>query len=88
MIGFAGQACFTSRFLVQWLASEKQKRSVIPTAFWYLSLFGGVTLLAYAFYRFDPVFILGQTAGIFVYVRNLYLIRNEAKQVKTWVQTS
>ena len=80
IIGFAGQACFTSRFLVQWLASEKQKRSVIPIAFWYLSLFGGVILLAYAVYRSDPVFILGQATGLFIYLRNLYFVRSESKQ--------
>lgn len=88
IIGFAGQACFTSRFLVQWLASEKLKRSVIPTTFWHLSILGGVILLAYALYRSDPVFILGQATGILIYLRNLYFIRNEAKQGKTWVQTS
>ena len=88
IIGFAGQACFTSRFLVQWIASEKLKKSVIPTAFWYLSLFGGLMLLAYALYRSDPVFILGQATGILIYLRNLYFVRNETKQAKTWVQTS
>jgi lipid-A-disaccharide synthase-like uncharacterized protein len=81
IIGFTGQACFTARFLVQWLASEKLKRSVIPIAFWYFSLFGGVILLAYAVYRRDPVFILGQATGIFIYLRNLYFVRSEAKQV-------
>jgi len=74
-IGLLGQACFSARFLVQWIASERLRRSVVPLAFWYFSLGGGVTLLAYAIYRRDPVFILGQGAGLFVYARNLYFIR-------------
>ena len=73
-IGLLGQAFFSARFLVQWLASEKKKKSVVPTAFWYFSIGGGLTLLAYAIYRRDPVFILGQGAGLFVYARNLYFI--------------
>ena len=75
MIGFLGQALFSARFFVQWLASERVKRSVIPTAFWYFSLAGGVTLLAYAIHRQDPVFIAGQGLGLVVYLRYLYLIR-------------
>ena len=74
-IGFLGQAFFSARFLVQWVASERQGKSVVPRYFWYFSLGGGVTLLAYAIYRWDPVFMLGQAAGLFVYARNLYLIR-------------
>lgn len=74
-IGFLGQALFTSRFLVQWIASERRRQSVVPLAFWWLSLAGGGTLLAYALYRGDPVFILGQAFGLVVYVRNLLLIR-------------
>ena len=73
-IGLLGQALFSARFLVQWIASERRKRSVVPLAFWYFSVGGGVTLLAYAIYRRDPVFILGQGAGLFVYARNLWLI--------------
>ena len=73
-IGLLGQALFSARFLVQWLASERRRRSVVPTAFWYFSIGGGVTLLAYAIYRHDPVFIIGQAAGLFVYARNLYFI--------------
>lgn len=73
-VGFLGQALFSARFLVQWLSSERVKRSVIPMAFWYFSVAGGITLLAYATYRHDPVFILGQAAGLFVYFRNLWLI--------------
>ncbi|MGC3874620.1 lipid-A-disaccharide synthase N-terminal domain-containing protein [Halomonas sp. GXIMD04776] len=79
-IGFLGQALFSARFLVQWLASERAKRSIVPTAFWFLSLGGGATLLAYALYRRDPVFIAGQGAGLFIYVRNLMLIRRETRQ--------
>jgi lipid-A-disaccharide synthase-like uncharacterized protein len=62
------------RFLVQWWASERQKRSVIPVAFWFFSLAGGMTLLSYAIYRQDPVFIVGQAGGLFIYSRNLYFI--------------
>lgn len=82
-IGFAGQALFSARFLVQWLASERAKRSVVPHAFWFLSLAGGGTLLAYALYRQDPVFIAGQSAGLFIYARNLVLIRRERAQAET-----
>jgi lipid-A-disaccharide synthase-like uncharacterized protein len=74
-IGLLGQAFFSARFLVQWIASERRKESVVPRQFWYFSLGGGLTLLLYAVYRMDPVFILGQGAGLFVYARNLYFIR-------------
>jgi lipid-A-disaccharide synthase-like uncharacterized protein len=73
-IGLLGQALFSARFLVQWIASERRKRSVVPLAFWYFSVGGGITLLGYAIYRRDPVFILGQSAGLVVYARNLWLI--------------
>jgi lipid-A-disaccharide synthase-like uncharacterized protein len=73
-VGFLGQALFSARFLVQWLSSERQKRSVVPLAFWYFSVAGGATLLAYAIHRVDPVFIVGQAAGLFIYLRNLQLI--------------
>lgn len=76
-IGFAGQGLFFMRFFVQWIVSEKEKRSVIPTAFWYFSLAGGMTLFAYAIWRHDPVFIVGQGAGLFIYTRNLMLLRQE-----------
>jgi len=76
-IGFLGQALFSARFLVQWLHSERAKRSVMPIAFWYFSIGGGITLLAYAIYRADPVFILGQAFGLVVYLRNLRLIYRE-----------
>jgi lipid-A-disaccharide synthase-like uncharacterized protein len=77
-IGLLGQALFSARFLVQWIASERRKRSVVPRAFWYFSVGGGLTLLAYAIYKRDPVFILGQGAGLFVYSRNLWLIHRPA----------
>ena len=79
-IGFIGQGLFSARFLVQWLASERQKRSIIPEAFWYLSLAGGLTLLIYAIHLKDPVFILGQSVGSFIYLRNLYFIRRNKKK--------
>jgi len=80
MIGLAGQAMFMLRFLVQWVVSERARRSVIPVSFWYFSLAGAAVLLAYAIYRKDPVFILGQALGFVVYVRNLRLIRVEAQE--------
>ena len=79
-VGLVGQAAFFGRFLVQWLASERQKRSVIPQAFWYLSLAGGLILLCYAIYRKDPVFILGQSTGVLIYSRNLVLIARQRRQ--------
>jgi lipid-A-disaccharide synthase-like uncharacterized protein len=74
LFGLAGQLLFTARFLVQWIASERARKSVIPLAFWYFSMAGGVVLLSYAIYRRDPVFILGQSLGVFIYARNLWLI--------------
>ena len=82
IIGFAGQALFSARFIVQWLASERVKRSIIPTAFWYFSLAGGLPLLAYALHKQDPVFIAGQGLGLIVYLRNLYLIRSGRQKVE------
>jgi lipid-A-disaccharide synthase-like uncharacterized protein len=73
-LGLLGQAFFSARFLVQWIASERRKQSVVPVHFWYFSIGGGLMLLAYAIYRQDPVFIIGQGAGLFVYTRNLYFI--------------
>jgi lipid-A-disaccharide synthase-like uncharacterized protein len=72
--GLAGQLLFTARFLVQWIASERARRSVVPVSFWYFSMGGGLMLLAYAIYRADPVFVLGQLMGVVVYARNLWLI--------------
>ncbi|EIC28232.1 putative membrane protein [Methylomicrobium album BG8] len=80
-VGFLGQALFSARFLVQWIQSEKQKKSVFPIAFWYFSIAGGITLLAYAVYRQDPVFILGQASGLFIYLRNLYFVIYERRQL-------
>jgi len=77
LVGFGGQALFMGRFLVQWLASERQRRSVIPVAFWYFSILGALVLLAYAVHRRDPVFIAGQLLGVLIYLRNLHLIRLE-----------
>ena len=74
-VGFLGQAIFSMRFLIQWISSEKRRESVIPIAFWYFSVAGGATLLAYAIHRLDPVFIVGQAAGLLVYARNLYFIK-------------
>ena len=79
-VGFVGQAFFTMRFVVQWLQSERLRRSVVPEAFWYFSLMGGATLLAYAIHLKDPVFIVGQAAGLFIYLRNLHLILRERKR--------
>ncbi len=79
ILGFAAQALFTMRFLVQWIASERAGHSVIPLAFWYFSLGGGVLLLIYALYRKDAVFIAGQAFGVFVYLRNLYFVLHDRK---------
>lgn len=81
LLGFLGQAAFSGRFIVQWVVSERRKESVVPLAFWWFSLIGGLLLLAYALHRKDPVFILGQAAGLVVYCRNLVLIRRRATAV-------
>jgi len=81
-IGFFGQFMFFMRFLVQWIVSEKKKESVIPLSFWYFSLLGGLILLSYAIYRKDPVFILGQAGGAFIYFRNLMLIYRKYDKIK------
>ncbi|MEO8857682.1 MAG: lipid-A-disaccharide synthase N-terminal domain-containing protein [Burkholderiaceae bacterium] len=83
VIGLLGQGLFSARFLVQWLQSERIKKSVIPAAFWYFSMAGGITLLAYAIHRRDPVFIIGQGSGLIIYFRNLqFLWRERAKRGK------
>jgi len=74
-VGFLGQAVFCMRFVVQWIASERRKRSFIPVIFWYLSILGSAVLLAYSIYRMDPVFIAGQSLNMVIYVRNIYLIQ-------------
>lgn len=81
VIGFIGQSLFFMRFFIQWLASEKAGRSVIPSAFWYFSMLGGVILFAYALWRQDPVFIIGQSTGLFIYARNLYFLRKAPETV-------
>ena len=78
-IGFIGQGLFASRFIFQWIYSEKKGESSIPLIFWYLSIFGGIGLLTYAIFRKDPVIISGQIFGIFVYLRNLILIYKKKK---------
>jgi lipid-A-disaccharide synthase-like uncharacterized protein len=80
LFGLAAQLMFTARFLLQWIASERQKKSVVPLSFWYFSILGGVMLLAYAMYRADPVFILGQALGVVIYARNLWLIYAERRR--------
>lgn len=85
-IGFIGQSLFFMRFFVQWIASERAKKSVIPNAFWYFSLSGGFVLTVYALYRQDPVFILGQGMGLLIYMRNLYFLhaaKNDAQATTT-----
>jgi lipid-A-disaccharide synthase-like uncharacterized protein len=82
-IGFTGQAFFFMRFFWQWVVSEKQKRSVIPISFWYFSLLGSFFLLIYAILRRDIVFIVGQSTGSIIYIRNLYLIHRERTRLQT-----
>ena len=79
IVGLCAQLLFSMRFILQWIASERQAKSVVPEAFWWFSIFGGVTLLAYAIHRKDPVFILGQALGVVIYVRNLWLIYAEKR---------
>jgi lipid-A-disaccharide synthase-like uncharacterized protein len=81
VLGFVAQGFFTMRFVVQWIASERARRSVMPVAFWFLSIAGGALLLIYAVYRRDPVFIVGQALGLLVYIRNVYLIILAGRQV-------
>lgn len=82
IVGFVGQALFSARFIVQWIKSEREKKSVFPIAFWYFSIAGGLTLFAYAVYRQDPVFIVGQLSGLLIYFRNLYFVVYERKNIK------
>lgn len=79
-LGLLGQVAFSGRFLVQWLASERARRSIVPPGFWYLSIVGSVLLLVYSIYKKDPVFILGQSLGLAVYFRNLLLLRGNDMQ--------
>jgi len=82
-IGYIGQAFFFSRFCVQWYVSERLKKSVIPLAFWYLSLIGTSILLVYAISQHEPVFTLGTACGFFIYIRNLMLIERAKKGAST-----
>ena len=82
VLGFVAQALFMMRFVVQWLASERAKRSVVPVAFWFFSVGGGFLLLIYAIQRQDPVFIAGQGLGLLIYIRNIWLIANERKSMR------
>jgi lipid-A-disaccharide synthase-like uncharacterized protein len=79
LVGYAGQALFTMRFVVQWIATERARKSVFPIAFWFFSIGGGILLFAYALAKRDPVFILGQGFGVFVYLRNLYFVYRERR---------
>lgn len=81
ILGFIGQAMFSMRFIIQWIASEKAKESVIPFSFWIFSLSGSFLLLIYAIYRKDPVFILGQAPNLLIYSRNIWLIKKKNKVV-------
>ena len=81
IVGFTGQLIFASRFVVQWIYSEKKGRSEIPLIFWYLSILGGIGLLIYAIFRKDPVIIMGQSFGIFIYIRNLVLIYRSKSEI-------
>ena len=81
LLGYVAQIMFTMRFVVQWIASERAGKMVMPIAFWFFSIGGGCVLLIYAIHRGDPVFILGQGAGLFVYLRNLYLIRRKQRRL-------
>jgi len=82
IIGLIGQSVFFMRFMVQWIVSEKKGESTIPLAFWYLSLTGGLILFFYAIHKKDPVFIMGQSSGIVIYVRNLVLLRRSSVDKK------
>ncbi len=79
VVGFAGQGLFAMRFIIQWLSSEKQAKSVIPVAFWYFSIGGGSVLFLYAIWRQDLVFMSGQGLGLFIYLRNLYFVRRSSR---------
>ena len=79
-VGLLGQAFFSMRFIVQWVASERRRESVFPVAFWFFSLCGGLTLFTFAVYRLDPVFIMGEGAGVLIYLRNLYLIGRKQRR--------
>ena len=79
IIGFIGQTIFASRFLIQWIVSERASKSIIPNIFWWISIVGSLILLSYAIHKVDPVFIVGQSCGFLIYSRNIYLIKKEGK---------
>lgn len=79
-VGFGAQLMFSMRFLIQWIASEKARASIVPETFWYFSFVGGAMLLVYAIYRVDPVFIMGQATGLLIYSRNIYFIWKNKEQ--------
>ncbi|MGM0583252.1 MAG: lipid-A-disaccharide synthase N-terminal domain-containing protein [Pseudomonadota bacterium] len=83
LVGLGGQALFMTRFLVQWIVSERARRSVVPDSFWWFSIGGAAVLLSYAIWRADPVFILGQSLGLLIYSRNLWLIRGEKRRIES-----
>ena len=82
IMGFIGQTIFASRFLIQWIVSERASKSIIPNIFWWISIVGSLILLSYAIHKQDPVFIVGQSCGFLIYSRNLYLIRQDKKASK------
>jgi lipid-A-disaccharide synthase-like uncharacterized protein len=82
IIGLLGQALFSMRFIIQWIVSEKNKKSIIPISFWFFSISGGIVLLSYAIYKKDPVFIVGQGVGLIIYARNLWLIYVDKRKRK------
>ena len=82
IVGFIGQTVFASRFLIQWVVSERASKSIIPNIFWWISLAGSMILLSYAIHKVDPVFIVGQSCGFLIYSRNIYLIKKEGKNKK------
>jgi len=88
IVGFIAQGLFTARFGVQWIASEKRKKSHIPEAFWYFSLIGGLLLLVYSIHRKDPVYIIGQATGVLIYLRNIYFILRHKKTGETTASPS
>ena len=83
IVGFVAQFMFMMRFIMQWIYSERARRSIVPEVFWYFSLLGGALLLAYAIHRTDPVFIAGQSLGLLIYSRNIYFIWREKKRGDT-----
>jgi lipid-A-disaccharide synthase-like uncharacterized protein len=87
-VGFLAQLMFSMRFIVQWIASERARRSIVPETFWYFSMVGGAMLFAYAIYRLDPVFMLGQGMGLIIYSRNIYFIRTTHKSEATAAATT